>query len=218
MIAEPYSPDWLMKTHFVKLRAGNLRGFWLNGALAGMVLLTMAPVTSLGNDSAIPDEIPVCFDFSCKSRMTVSLNIEDWRDVYELFEHNESALQERDNIKQAIAVMEYLVGQYTPTHRDIARNWSEKYQELAELPGQMDCIDESINTTTYLRLLEQAGLLKYHRVLDRAYRKSLIDQHWAAEVADIHSGQHYVIDSWFADNGEAPIMVKSERWYKLSWF
>lgn len=190
----------------------------LKQTVTGLSLLVMTATTGVANESATPDRIPVCFDFSCKTRVTVSLNDKDWQGVYKIFENSESALQERDNIKQAIAVMEHLVGQHTPTYRDIARNWSEKHQELTALPGQMDCIDESINTTTYLSLLEQAGLLKFHRVLDRAYKKSLIDQHWAAEVVDMQSGQHYVIDSWFADNGEVPILVKSERWYKLSWF
>jgi hypothetical protein len=202
-----------MKTRFIKPR-----GIYLKQTVAGLILLIVIGAAGQANDSATLDRIPVCFDFSCRTNVTVSLDSEDWQDVYEIFKNSKSAMQERDSIKQAIAVIEHLVGQYTPTHRDIARNWSEKYQELAALPGQMDCIDESINTTTYLRLLEQAGLLKFHRVLGRAYRKSLIDQHWAAEVVDIQNGQHYVIDSWFADNGEVPILVKSERWYKLSWF
>ena len=202
-----------MKLHSIKPRV-----VCLKQTVSGLILLIVSATTGLTNDSATPDRIPVCFDFSCKTSVTISLDDKDWQGVHEVFENSESALQERDNIKQAIAVMEHLVGMYTPTHRDIARNWSEKHQELAALPGQMDCIDESINTTTYLGLLEQAGLLKFHRVLDRAYRKSLIDQHWAAEVVDIQSGQQYVIDSWFADNGEVPILVKSERWYKLSWF
>jgi hypothetical protein len=202
----------------MKTRSIQFRGGCLKQTIAGLLLVMVNVAIGLANDFAIPGNISVCFDFSCKTRVSVSLNNEDWQEVYKILESSESALQERDNIKQAIATMEQLVGQYTPTHRDIARNWSEKHQDLAALPGQMDCIDESINTTTYLRLLEQAGLLKFHRVLDRAYRKSLFDQHWAAEVVDIQNGQHYVIDSWFADNGEIPILVKSERWYKLSWF
>ncbi len=213
MISKFNFHDKLMKT-----RSSESCGVWLKQTVAGLLLLMVNATVGLANDFAIPDRIPVCFDFSCKTNTTVSLDSDDWQRVYDVFKSSESALQERDNIKQAIAIMEHLVGQYTPTHRDIARNWSEKHQELAALPGQMDCIDESINTTTYLQLLERAGMLRFHQVLDRAYRKSLIDQHWAAEVVDIQNGQRYVIDSWFADNGEVPILVKSERWYKLSWF
>ena len=83
-------------------------------------------------------------------------------------------------------------------------------------PGQLDCIDESINTTRYLELFEQAGLLKFHRVTERAYRRSLFDQHWAAQLQDLKSSRRYVIDSWYGDNGEPPLMVSSERWMDLS--
>jgi hypothetical protein len=97
-------------------------------------------------------------------------------------------------------------------------NWPAN-NESASLPsGQMDCIDESINTSTYLKLLEKDGLLKFHLVRERAYRRSLLTQHWAAQVVETANGQHYVIDSWFEDNGELPILVNGKAWHDLSFF
>ena len=85
------------------------------------------------------------------------------------------------------------------------------------MTGQMDCIDESINTTTYLTLFEQQGYLRWHRVTDRAYRGSLLDAHWAAQVEQVDNAVKYVIDSWFQDNGMLPYIAKSTEWLDLRW-
>ena len=83
-------------------------------------------------------------------------------------------------------------------------------------PGQLDCIDESLNTTRYLVLFEQAGPAQVHQVGKRVYRRSILNQHWAAQVIDTTTSKRYVIDSWFEDNGEQPVLVSSERWHDLS--
>ena len=165
-----------------------------------------ADLSSLSTEP--PRAFKVCFDFSCKNAQQVSLTRQEWRKVTGIFFLNGSAAEERQRLKEAVAAMERLVGNYTPTYRDVGRNWPQD-EELGSQSGQMDCIDESINTTTYLRLIEQAGLLKFHKVHDRAYRKSLFVQHWAAKIEELETGQTYVIDSWFEDNGELPVLVKA---------
>jgi len=166
--------------------------------------------------ASVPQAITVCYDFSCKNMQLVRLNKSHWERVAGLFYLNGSAQEERQRIKQAIAMLESIVGQYAPTYRDVGMNWPYENEELGNMPGQMDCIDESINTTTYLRLMETHGLIKYHKVLGRAYRKTLFNQHWAAEIVEMLDGQVYVVDSWFKDNGELPYLVKSEVWHDLS--
>ncbi len=190
-------------------------------AAAAALCSLVSPFVSMpgeANELAPPDTVRVCFDFACKSQNEVTLSLADWRRVSNLFLLSGNAKEERARIKDAIALMESLVGQYAPTHRDVGMNWAHEDESLNAISGQMDCIDESINTTTYLREIEKAGFLEYHRVLDRVYRKSLLYQHWAAQVEDIASGQKYVIDSWFKDNGEHPVLVKSERWHDLTLF
>lgn len=166
----------------------------------------------------IPDKFLVCFNFSCKTQSGVQLNQADWKKVVGIFYLNSDAKEERQRIKEAVAILEKIVGTYTPTHRDVGGNWENIDIKLNQKQGQMDCIDESINTTTYLSILEDNGLLKYHKVLDRAYRQTWINQHWAAQIVDTATNQHYVIDSWFEDNGELPIMVRGETWHNLSAF
>ena len=129
-----------------------------------------------------------------------------------------SAEQERAYIKEAIARLEELVGRYTPTWRDVGTNLPTTNGKPRSFPGQLDCIDESINTTTYLELLEKEGLLKYHVVSERAYRRSLFSQHWAGQIIENSNNESFVIDSWFYDNGELPYIEPLETWADLSIF
>ena len=187
--------------------------------LTGIFLATGILVHVSGHGSSIepPEKFTVCFDFSCKTTQEVQISSEDWHQVTSLFLLNGDAKEERQRIREAVAELERIVGTYTPTHRDVALN-GPYTDEPSSKHGQMDCIDESINTTTYLRMMERAGLLKFHLVRDRAYRQSLLNQHWAAQIVDTRTGKYYVVDSWFEDNGELPIMVTGETWHDLSWF
>ena len=167
----------------------------------------------------------VCYDFGCRHSSEVSLSVEEWRSVEIIFDA-EDAAGEREDIKQAVAWMETLAGKYSPIHKDLGMNLpvveesetgkKARKQGTSLFPGQLDCIDESLNTTRYLTLFEQGGLLKFHSVGSRVYRRSILYQHWAAQVIDVTSNQRYVIDSWFEDNGEQPVLVSSERWHDLS--
>ncbi|KAA3634643.1 MAG: hypothetical protein DWQ08_00255, partial [Proteobacteria bacterium] len=103
------------------------------------------------------DEIPVCYDFGCKSRQIVSITSEEWREVSGWFKTPADTPEaERQQIKQAVGWMEVVIGKHTPTHRDTGLDLDYG----GEFPGQLDCIDESLNTTTYLRLFEHYGLLR----------------------------------------------------------
>lgn len=170
------------------------------------------------NDSVITDPDPtqfsICYDHGCASVITVSLNEQQWLWVSNLFRTPaENPEQERKHIAWAIALLEKIVGKLTGTDND-------KGGDLEGLgqPGQMDCIDESTNTTTYLRIFNQAGLLKWHEVEDRVTRGWFITgwPHTTAIIRDIESNQRYAVDSWFLDNGEQPFVVPLDVW-KNGW-
>ena len=138
---------------------------------------------------------------------TVELSPREWRGVAGWFiPAAETPEQERQQIKQAIGWMEVVVGRHTPTHNDKGQNNHDVW------PGQLDCIDESMNTTTYLNLLVEQGLIKHHRVTDRALRRGIFDLHWAAQIEDNRSGVRWVVDSWFQDNGYLPYIQKTAQW------
>jgi hypothetical protein len=183
-----------------------------------VLLLTLLPPSALW--AATPatgiDHIPVCMNFSCRDRQIISISPQEWDSIANwLRQPTINAEGERLNIKKAIGWMEVIVGRHTPTHRDVGGDLADLD---VEFPGQLDCIDESLNTTTYLKLLEQNDLLKYHKVVERAYRRAILDQHWAGQIEVLDSGERWVVDSWFQNNGYLPYVQKSEAWEDVNLF
>jgi hypothetical protein len=157
-----------------------------------------------------PDHFSVCHEHGCQQVDTVALPSQQWQAVTQLFRAPAGTpAEERARIRQAIAQMETFAGALTGTSGD-------KGGDLKGLglPGQMDCIDESVNTTTYLRLLARNGLLKWHTVEDRATRGWFIFgwPHTTAVIRDTTDKRDYVVDSWFLDNGKPPYILPLEQW------
>ena len=149
-----------------------------------------------------------CTAFVCKQSTDASLSNSEWHQVQVLFKGVKNASDERMQVKQAIALLEILVGAKTGTWRDLALN-----QIPSEKAGQLDCKAEATNTTTYLRLLEQDGLLKWHKVQNSVVRDRFwLVPHWTGVIEDQTTGIKYSVDSWFKKNGEPPTVVTLERW------
>ena len=161
-----------------------------------------------------PGNIPVCYNFSCNTREVVAISTEEWKEVINWFATPaENPEQERVQIKKATGWLEVIVGRYTPIHVDLGQDrWPDSRH------GQMDCIDEEKNVTAFLHLFQNQGLLKFHRVVEPAYRRTAWDQHWAGQIEEIQSGQRWVVDSWFQDYGYNPYIQKSEQWADIPFF
>jgi hypothetical protein len=157
----------------------------------------------------------VCYDFGCRNKERVILTPAEWRGVADWFKPAaKSAHEERNQIKKAIGWMEVVVGKHTPTHKDLGLDLENNIN--APFPGQLDCIDESINTTNYLKLFTRFNYLRYHQVKERAYRRAIFDQHWSAQIVDLQTGKSWVVDSWFQANGYLPYVIAHEQWMDIS--
>jgi hypothetical protein len=156
--------------------------------------------------------VPVCFHHDCASVKRIRLQDPEWQQLTRFFAPPAAdAAAEREQIRLAIAEMERITGELAGTSGDIAGDLAS----FGTLDPQMDCIDESSNTTTYLTLFEQAGLLRWHSVEPRATRGYLFWggwPHYTALILDTQSGQRWVVDSWFRDNGELPDVVALDTW------
>ena len=177
--------------------------------LAAVIFLAATPVAKTWAAASVPDEFHICYNFECSRQKTVQLDAQQWQALRALFSPVPvSAAEERATIRRAIAQMEDFVGTLTGTSGELGGNVAG-----AGLSGQMDCIDESTNTTTYLTLLQQDGLLRWHQVQERAKRsKWMFDVHWAAVIRDTNSAQLYAVDSWFLDNGQPPYIQQLVDW------
>ena len=157
-----------------------------------------------------PISLTVCHEYSCNAATEVMLSERNWRKIIApLLTTSMSPQIERKKIAMVIATIESYVGPLTGTANDQPGN------EADTPDGQMDCIDESNNTTSYLTVLQNSGLLRWHRVSERAYRAPWIfDQHWTATMTDISTNQQYAIDSWHLANGQQPYIQTIEDWRK----
>lgn len=170
-----------------------------------------AVVLSLGLLGSLPAwavDVSICYNYSCASQAKVDFSPQQIGQLRRLFKTATTPAAERSAIAQAIGLFEHYAGEQTPTWRDRGGNINDN-----EADGRMDCIDHSTNTTTYLKLLERLGLLRFHRVLDPVERAPLIvNVHWAAHIMDRTTRQEYAVDSWFHDNGQPAVIYPLQDW------
>ena len=160
-----------------------------------------------------PAQFSVCHGFSCAHVTQVGLNDAQWFAITSVFER--AALtpeEEREQIAGAIAKFETVVGVLAGTSGDLGENAIMGQDQS----GQMDCIDESTNTTTYLRILAKAGFLRWHRVEDRVTRGWFLFgwPHTTAVIGERDGGRRWAVDSWFFANGHPPAVAPLEVWQR----
>lgn len=151
-----------------------------------------------------------CRSYGCSKIDIVSLDNVQWRSIEKLFKGNKDAETERANIAQAIGRLEQIVGEMTGTKADIAGT----YQRFGRF--QHDCVDESINTTTYLALLQQKNLMTYHDI-DAPIARTIFTTarpgpHQTAVIVEKETGVKYAVDSWFHDNGYPAEVALLDDW------
>ena len=149
-----------------------------------------------------------CYDFGCKTTLELRYSESQWRQIREIFAGGGSdAYAEKQAIRQAVAAMERFSGELAGTHLDKGGNYPGY-----DLPGQMDCIDESTNTFQYLLALQELDLLRWHRVGVKQRRIVWLATHWTATIVEIDSGDIFAVDSWYRDNGELPYIQAIDEW------
>jgi len=159
--------------------------------------------------SAAPQPFEVCLDYHCDFKQTVALKYNEWSQIKQLFTPAlPTAQAERYQIKQAIGLFEKLVGDQSDIGKDLAKNDGEGTEM-----GQLDCISESLNTTTFLNLMEKEKLFSHHHTEARAVRHPWIfSTHWTAVIKETDTPRKYAVDSWFFANGTPPVIQPLDAW------
>ena len=113
-------------------------------------------------------------------------------------------------IRIAVWQMEKLAQKYEP----LLANDREVNDREYGVEGRMDCVDNSTNTTTYLKILEDLGQLPSWQVEKPRIRKfyDFNSVHWAAVVKDTVTGEEWAVDSWYRPNGHLPYMLPLDSW------
>lgn len=153
----------------------------------------------------------VCRDYGCSVTMPVSLSDAEWGEVRNVFmPAPANAAEERERIREAVALIERMVGPKAGTANDEAG----AVIVTTNKRGQLDCIDEAYNTSNYLRFMHEDNLIDWHDIGEPARRGYIINRwpHNTATVIEHGSGASYAIDSWFGPNGALPDVVPLEDW------
>ncbi len=161
-------------------------------------------------EAPAPDHFSVCYGQSCREIVEVGLRPTEWERVRDqLSPPSRDAAGERARLAGAIALLEDLMGARTGTSADLGGTFAG-----AGKSGQMDCVDEATNTTTYLRMMDSDGLLRWHTVEDHAVRGFFIFgwPHVTAVIRETQTGQRFAVDSWFHHNGVAPEILPLKTW------
>ncbi len=207
------------ESYYTKLNIDTVMKFFLFSLVALVFLprhayadyLTMNLV--LKQDSVISD-FKICHGGGCAKVSAAALTDEEWLQATQAcLQKPEDAESERVCIANMVLTFEKIVGGKTGTDTDHGGTFGN-----SAFPGQMDCNDEAINTTTYLRLMQHHGLIQFHDVLDIKRRGFFLNRwpHTTAAIRDMHDGRVYAVDAWFYDNGEPAVIVPFELW-KTGW-
>jgi hypothetical protein len=161
-----------------------------------------------------PSSFTICYGYGCRQSARVQLTSAQWERVRNVFSPRPSdAAGERACIALAIGVMESIVGPLTGTDADIGGSLQGSF-----LKNQMDCEDEAINTCTYLVMMQDDELITYHDIYKPTMRGFMVMgwPHVATVLKDKQTGERFVVDSWFEDNGHPAYVVPYKQW-KSGW-
>lgn len=162
-----------------------------------------------------PEKIRHCHGYGCAFISDVPFTKADMKHIRAIFQPaSRNAEQERQRISQAIGLFERKIGPRDGTGNDIRGTFRETG------PYQLDCVDESTNTTTFLSILENENLLKFHMVKSPTMRVPIIHAgrwpHQTAVIEETATGTLYAVDSWFRDNGAPADIITLKEW-KQGW-
>ncbi|HPF78676.1 MAG TPA: hypothetical protein PLF01_05205 [Alphaproteobacteria bacterium] len=155
----------------------------------------------------------LCHGYGCTHQTETGFTDKEWKKIKKIFRAKSKTPEaERQKIAKAIALMERYTGERVGTKVDLPKAPIKKVSDM-----ELDCIDETINTTKYLTFLQDDGLLKFHSVGNPVYKGMFINgvyPHNSASVRENESGDIYVIDSYIYKNGEEPNIRPLDNWVK----
>ena len=163
--------------------------------------------------------VHVCHAYGCRMRTRFTFTPKDLADLGALMHATrrreaDTPEQERRAVAYAIGWMETRVGNAIGTKDDRA---GMDFSGSGD-PTQQDCVDEATNTTSYMTVLANKGLLRHHTVsvpfAKENYLRGIAGwTHWTAVLVETRNKQRWAVDSWIYANGENPAIVKAEEWY-----
>lgn len=152
-----------------------------------------------------------CHNYGCQLVQNIELSKSQWGKIEKHMNPSAKTPEaERKQIEQAIAAFETIVGKIAKTDEDIYGT----FKEMGRF--QLDCVDESTNTTSYLVALKERGYILHHDILgpsSRFLRNGFPGwPHQTAVIREHKDKKSFAVDSWFRDNGYPPFIIPLDEW------
>ncbi len=176
----------------------------------------LAPDYRIHADGSVSQRL--CFNWSCASQQWVHFSAAEMAGVAQQMNlcTGDDSHDRVQRLRIGIWQMEILAQKYQPLLANDEpindRDWQHK--------GRMDCIDNASNTTNYMNILRDLGLLPGWSMAAPQVRDLFsLDVHWTAVVIDTHNKETLAVDSWFNANGNLPFALPLEDWSngQLAW-
>jgi hypothetical protein len=150
----------------------------------------------------------LCHGFDCAFRTQVALSEVDRAKLGTMM-RAATPEAERRGLAQALAWFDRRFAPAMGTAKAKARA-----ANLAGHASQFDCIDRTSNTMSLIRVLDQLGMLRHHRLVAPATRHFLTP-HTSAVMIERKGNRKWVVDPWTHNSGERPDVMPLEVWVGL---
>ena len=154
----------------------------------------------------------VCYGFVCRRRAALDFTVADHKALADILAAGRANAQaEREAVRKAVVWFDRRVGSVLGTNKRVARADFRHF----DADHNFDCWDTTRNTTSLLLVIQDWGLLRYHRVADPRYRGNMLvgqTPHNTAVLTDRASGRDWAVDMWPRGYAELPDLMPVEQW------
>lgn len=170
------------------------------------ILITLSLLCAI---TARAEPVSVCYLYGCKRTFSFDFDAAAQAAIRDRLAQSTDPASERENIAWAVQQMLLLAARdYPPLAEDKAGNLNDSTSQ-----GRMDCVDHSTNDSTFLKVFERHGWLRFHRTNGTTWRtRILFDLHYTAVLREIDSGHDWAVDTWFKDFGAPPVVIPLDEW------
>ncbi|MGE0499607.1 MAG: hypothetical protein AB7I79_10140 [Rhizobiaceae bacterium] len=188
----------------------------VSGVLSVLAVAGVSGCTSISSNYKGAMTVPsastiyVCHGFDCTYKTRLDLGASDAdRFASIMAPATTSPAAERAAVSKAVQYYEERAGQVIGL-RDAPKSHIGQSRER----GQMDCIDESTNTRSLLRYLNERQLLTHHSVEYNVSRGLFVDGRYPHSTAVLRdkSGKKWAVDSWYEPMGGPPDIMTLSEW------
>lgn len=170
--------------------------------------------TSVSINPPSAESMTICYGFVCRRRATLDFTASDKKELTKILAAGKAtAADERSAVQKAVIWFDKRVGPMIGTTNRVA-NADIRSGAAA---GNFDCWDSTRNTSSFLFVLQEWGLLKHHTVGNPRYRGNILAlqlPHNTAVLVEKESKIEWAVDMWTTRYLQPPDVMLVETWLK----